>query len=143
MFVGTHQHTVDASGRLILPTGFRSRLADGAFITPLDKCLGILPSDEFEQMARNLEAEVGDGSVDVNALRVFAARADYVVPDSQGRMRLIPQLREEAELDRNVVIVGALHRIEVWNPERWTALRTEGTERLAEAITHGRGMGRD
>ena len=142
MFVGTHQHTIDGNGRLILPSGFRGRLADGAFVAPLDSCLAIIPADEFDQMASTLEAEASQGLVDVNALRAFSAKADHVVPDAQGRMRILPHLREGAGLDRNVVVIGALRRVEVWDPARWAALEAEGSEQLATAITHGRGISR-
>lgn len=142
MFVGSHQHTIDGNGRLILPAHFRPRLADGAFVTPIDNCLAVLPPGEFEQMARNLEAETGEGLVGVNALRAFASRADYVVPDAQGRMRILPHLREAAGLDRNVVVTGAIYRVEVWDPDRWAAIQTDAAEGLVEAIARGRGIGR-
>ncbi len=142
MFVGSHQHTIDGNGRLILPAHFRARLADGAFVTPIDNCLAVLPPGEFEQMARNLEAETGEGLVGVNALRAFASRADYVVPDAQGRMRILPHLREAAGLGRNVVVTGAIYRVEVWDPDRWAAIQADAAEGLVEAIARGRGIGR-
>ena len=141
VFVGSHEHTIDGKGRLILPSGFRSHLADGAFVTPLDSCLAILPVEEFERMARRLETQVSEGKVDVNALRSFSAQADMVVPDAQGRMRILPHLRALAGLEREVIVTGAIRRVEIWNPDRWSEVRAAGTERLAEAITHGRGMG--
>ena len=140
MFVGRFEHTLDSNGRLILPRDFRTRLADGAFITPLDNCLAILPADEFDQMAANLEIDVGRGLVDVNALRAFASQADHVVPDGQGRMRILPHLREAAGLERNVIVTGALRRVEIWDAERWADLQVQGIESLAQAITHGRGI---
>jgi len=140
-FVGNFEHSLDDKGRLILPSSFRSKLADGAFITPLDHCLAILPAEEFDRMAERLEEQVAAGSVDVNALRHFASQADEVVPDSQGRVRLLPHLRELVGLDRQVMVTGALRRIEVWSPERWQALGTAGAERLTEAIERGHGLG--
>lgn len=143
MFVGSHQHTIDGNGRLILPADFRARLAGGAFVTPIDNCLAVLPPEEFEQMARNLEAEAGEGRVGVNALRAFASRADHVVPDAQGRMRILPHLREAAGLDRNVTVTGALYRVELWDPDRWNAIAADAAEGLVEAIARGRGIGRN
>ncbi len=141
VFVGSHEHTIDGKGRLILPSGFRSQLSDGAFVTPLDSCLAILPVEEFERMARRLEAEVSDGKVNVNALRSFSAQADLVVPDAQGRVRILSHLRATVGLERRVIVTGAIRRVEVWSPERWAEVSAAGTERLAEAITHGRGLG--
>ena len=141
MFLGSHQHTIDSKGRLILPSSFRSRLVDGAVITPLDSCLGILPAVEFERMARKLEADVSQGTVDLNALRSLAGEADQVVPDSQGRVRILPRLREAAGIERDVMVTGAFTRIELWDVERWAEVQTSGTKKLAEAIAHGRGIG--
>ncbi len=140
-FVGNFEHNLDDKGRLILPAAFRPKLADGAVITSLDHCLAILPSDEFDRMADRLEVQVADGEVDVNALRAFASQADEVVPDSQGRVRLLPHLREIAGLDRQVIVTGALRRIEVWSPDRWREVSPAGTEKLADAIERGHGFG--
>ncbi len=140
LFVGVHEHTIDGKGRLILPAGFRSHLADGAYVTALDGCVGILPVDEFAHTAEELRSQTGQRLVDINALRSFAAQADFVVPDAQGRMRILPHLRASAGLDRRVIVTGMIRRIEIWSPERWTEVQSVGTERLAEAITHGRGI---
>ncbi len=139
-FVGVHEHTLDKKGRLILPSGFRSQLGDGAYVTALDSCVGILPVDEFADTAEQLRSQVGAEQVDINALRSFAAQADFVVPDSQGRMRILPHLRAAAGLDRKVVVTGMIRRIEIWDPKRWAEIQSVGPERLADAITHGRGI---
>lgn len=140
LFVGIHEHTIDGKGRLILPSGFRSQLADGAYVTALDSCVAILPTEEFAETAKQLRSEVGTEEVEIHALRIFAAQADFVVPDGQGRMRLQPRLRAAAGLERKVIVTGMISRIEIWNPDRWAEVQSVGTERLAEAITHGRGM---
>ena len=140
LFVGVHEHTIDGKGRLILPAGFRSHLADGAYITALDSCVGILPTEEFADTAEQLRSQVSSEEVDLNALRSFAAQADFVVPDGQGRMRILPHLRAAAGLERKVIVTGMIRRIEIWNPDRWAEVQSVGTERLADAITHGRGM---
>jgi MraZ protein len=140
LFVGVHEHTIDGKGRLILPSGFRSQLAGGAYVTALDSCVGILPVDEFAGTAEQLRSQVGAEEVDINALRSFAAQADFVVPDGQGRMRILPHLRSAARLDRKVIVTGMIRRIEIWNPDRWAEVQSVGPERLADAITHGRGI---
>jgi len=140
-FVGNFEHTIDEKGRLILPSSFRAKLADGAFITPLDHCLAILPAEEFDRMAERLEEQVASGQVEVNALRHFASQADEVTPDAQGRVRLLPHLRALGGLDRNVVVTGALRRIEIWDTERWSSLGDAGAEQLAAAIEKGHGFG--
>jgi len=139
-FVGNFEHTLDDKGRLILPSSFRAKLAEGAFITPLDHCLAILPVDEFDRMADKLEAQVAAGDVDVNAVRHFASQADEVTPDSQGRVRLLPHLRALGGLERNVIVTGALRRIEIWDPGRWADLESTGAGQLTQAIERGHGL---
>ncbi len=140
-FVGNYEHNLDEKGRLILPRAFRAKLDDGAFVTPLDHCLAILPTDEFDRMADRLEEQVGRGEVSADAVRAFASEADEVTPDSQGRIRLLPHLREEVGLDRKVIVTGALRRIEIWDPARWGSLKPEGREKLTDAIEKGHGLG--
>ena len=141
VFLGSHQHKIDSKGRLILPSSFRSRLADGAVVTPLDSCLGILPASEFERLARKLETEVSEGSVHINALRSLAGEAYQVVPDAQGRVRILPRLQDMAGLSKNVVVTGAFARVEVWAIDRWEEVNAAGTEALSKAIDHGKGIG--
>jgi len=140
-FLGTFGHTLDSKGRLILPASFRVKLAEGAVVSPLDHCLAILPGEEFDRMADLLERQVAAGEVDVNALRHFASQADEVVPDSQGRVRILGHLRELAGLNRSVIVNGALRRIEVWSPDRWKGIAPVGAQRLADAIEKGHGLG--
>jgi MraZ protein len=142
VFVGNHEHTIDDKGRLILPASFRARLAEGAYVTSLDHCLAIVPPEEFARMADRLEDEVSEGSVDVNAVRTFFSQADFVTPDSQGRIRLLPHLRDLVGLGRTVVVTGYNRRIEIWDPEQFAERTATGAESLADAITRGRGAGR-
>lgn len=140
-FVGTFEHTLDDKGRLILPASFRPKLAEGAIVTALDHCLAVLPPEEFDAMAARFEAQVATGEVGVGVLRSFAAQADEVMPDSQGRVRLLPALREEAGLERQVIVTGALSRIEIWAPERWADVSAAANASLASAIERGHGLG--
>ena len=142
MFVGNHEHTIDDKGRLILQSSFRARLAEGAYVTTLDHCLAIVPTEEFSRMADRLDDEVSEGLVDVNAVRAFFSQADFVTPDSQGRIRLLPHLRELVGLDRAVIVTGYNRRIEVWDPQQFADRTAVGAESLADAITRGRGVGR-
>lgn len=118
MFVGTYQHTIDEKGRLTLPAKWRSELESGVFVTPgVEKCLFIFTQSKFEAMAKEIE-EQGFERADARAwARHFAGMATDAEPDKQGRI-LIPQtLRDFAELDSEVTIIGVVSRIEVWNPK--------------------------
>lgn len=141
MFMGTYEHTLDDKGRLILPANFRSKLADGAVAVPLDRCMAILPPEEFERMATHLKAQVSQKKADLDHLRAFSSLADEVVPDSQGRMRLAPHLRDLAGLGDRVVVAGVLERIEVWDPTRWASVFPSGAAKFVAPIVREYGLG--
>ncbi len=139
MFFGSHQHTIDDKGRLTLPAKWRSELAEGVVVTRgLDNCLFIFPTAKFRAMALEIDAQ-GIALKDARAwARYFLGNAADVEPDKQGRV-LIPQtLRDFAGLDGEVVVVGVMSRIEVWNPQR----HKEASERIeADATAVAERMG--
>ncbi len=140
-FVGAHEYRLDGQGRLILPSSFRAQLAAGAYITALDNCLALMPNEEFEEMSDRLEAHIGTGEVHADAYREFTSLAADVAPDNQGRIRIRPEHLEAAGLTRNVVVVGVGKRAEIWDQERWRSRRSNRSEKLADAIERGFGIG--
>jgi len=140
-FVGAYDYTIDGQGRIILPSSFRSKLAEGAYITALDNCLAVLPSEEFEAMSQLLDDSVSSGEFDIEGYREFFSQATEVVPDSQGRIKITPKHSDLAGFDRNVVVAGVGKRIEIWDQERWQAKSSSRSERLAEGIGKGIGIG--
>lgn len=120
MFFGSFQHTIDDKGRLTLPAKWRSELAGGVVVTRgLDGCLFIFPKTKFEAMAQETDAQ-GIALEDARMWsRYLLGHAADVEPDKQGRV-LIPQdLRTFAGIDGDVVVMGVMSRLEVWNPQRY------------------------
>ena len=124
MFRGRSIHTLDAKGRIRIPTRFRdilkTRYDDRFVITNLDRCLIAYPLQEWEI----IEEKLGSLSLvrqDVKAFqRFFISGATECSFDKQGRV-LIPQtLREHASLEREVVLAGMLRSFEVWSKDLWT-----------------------
>lgn len=135
MFVGTFEHSLDDKGRLVLPSVFRSHLADRGFISQYESCLGLWTEDGFADVARRLQEKVREGKASQNAVRAFAANATEVRPDSQGRITIPPRLREFAGLDREVVVIGALDRVEIWDASRWRDISSAADDSLTSAVT--------
>ena len=111
MFMGEYNHTIDAKGRLIIPSRFRELLGEEFVLTRgLDGCLSIYPMDEwaaFEEKLRALPLTNKDART---FSRFFVAGATTCQLDKQGRI-LVPQtLRQFA----------GLNRIEVWSNEKWS-----------------------
>lgn len=120
MFMGEYNHTIDAKGRLIIPSKFRESLGDDFVVTKgLDGCLFVYPNSEwsaFEEKLRTLPLTNKDAR---KFSRFFLAGAATCEVDKQGRILVPAVLRDFAELEKEVVLVGVLSRIEIWSKSKW------------------------
>jgi MraZ protein len=134
VFLGTYEHSLDAKGRVILPAKFREQLEAGAFLAKsLDGCLALYDAEEFQKVALDMQEKARRGAVERNAVRSFAAGATEATPDRQGRISIPQHLRAFAGLEREVVVTGALARIEIWDAQRWRAIDSEAEQTLSSA----------
>ena len=137
MFMGEYNHTIDAKGRLIIPSRFRELLGEEFVLTKgLDGCLSIYPMDEWEAFEMKLRALPLTNKNARTFSRFFVAGAAMCELDKQGRI-LVPQtLREFAGLDKDVVLTGNLNRIEIWSKEKWEeASEYDDMEEIAEHMS--------
>lgn len=118
-FTGSFDHSVDIKHRLVLPSPFRTRLAQGAYLGPLDGFLGLWPEDGFGAVLAKWSDGVGLGMVSEEAYEAFMAATFYVSPDGQGRIVVHKDLLSFAEIEGPVMVVGARERIAVWSGDRW------------------------
>ena len=123
MFMGEYNHTIDAKGRLIIPSKFRELLGEEFVLTKgLDGCLSVYPMDEWNAFEEKLRALPLTNKNARTFTRFFVAGATNCELDKQGRI-LVPQtLREFAGLEKDVVLTGNLNRIEVWSKEKWSEI---------------------
>lgn len=136
---GEFRHTLDDRSRVAVPVRFRTRLAQGATLARwLDRCLGLFPHDEWEELAAKLR---GLPLTNANArefARFMSSGAVDVELDKQGRILVPGYLREYAGLtEGEVVVVGALNRLEIWAPSAWVPYRSkiqDQPEALAEHL---------
>jgi MraZ protein len=120
MFLGEHQHSLDAKGRVILPARFRDQLEDGAVMAKaLDGCLAVYPVEEFQRVAANLQDARSRGATERQAARSYFSGAVEITPDKQGRVAVPPHLREYAGLERDVIVAGSFDHIEIWDAQRF------------------------
>ena len=116
---GTYEHTLDAKGRLAMPARLREEIGDCFHLAMgSDECLTIYPQSAWEALCQR--AELLEEEEDIEAMEVFFAQAYRCVVDSQNRIVIPPQLREFAELEKDVVIVGANNVARIWNAKRWS-----------------------
>ena len=133
MFLGTHNLRLDEKGRLILPAKFRDELVGGVVITKgQERCLYVFPTAEFRRLAAELQAQPVTHKAARAYGRVFFASAHDEVPDKQGRVTVPALLREYAGLDRDVVVIGASNRVEIWDQQAWETYLATNEQAFAE-----------
>jgi MraZ protein len=120
-FTGEFRHTIDAKGRLIVPSRMRDELAEGQVVLTrwLDDCIAIWSQEGWLEMETKLR-EAGSSSKDArNFVRHVSSSAFMDEVDKQGRITVPQRLRDLAAISRDAVVIGALNRGEIWNPDRW------------------------
>ncbi len=119
MFMGEFDHSIDSKGRIIIPSKFRDDLGEEFVITMgLDGCLFAYPQEEWQNFVKELSKL--PGTQEARKLqRYFMAKAAACEADKQGRILIPVKLRESAGLDKDIVFVGVLNKIEIWSKERW------------------------
>lgn len=135
MFTGKHLHTIDDNNRLAIPSSIRKCVDEekegkGFFITPgLDKCLAIYPPLHFKEITKKLSELMFTNQKARTFQRLFFSRSSsFVTCDKQGRI-IIPQLHKDyAGLKKDVVIIGVMDRIEIWDLEHWNEFEEDNEQ---------------
>lgn len=120
LFIGEYFHTIDAKGRVIIPSKFREALGEKFIITKgLDHCLFVYPQDEWKSIEKKLR-ELPLTSKDARAfVRFFFSGATECELDKQGRIIIPPNLRIHGKMDKEIVSIGVSTRVEIWSGEQW------------------------
>lgn len=124
MFRGRYPHTIDPKGRLSIPKRFRDELTtrgtDTLVLTEGDHCVWAFPLDEWERLEERLRQQPQLSPEMRSFVRITVSSAKECPVDRAGRTLVPPELREFAGLHKDVMIVGALAKVEIWNRERWS-----------------------
>ena len=119
-FVGRYEHSLDDKGRVILPAKYRSEFERGGFLTEnREGCLALWTPSEFDRQLRSMQQLAAAGRTNRNRARLWAANSYEVELDRQGRMPIPSYLREFAGLESDVLVHGAIDRVELWSPAMW------------------------
>ena len=121
MFMGEYNHSIDQKGRLIVPSKFREQLGNEFVVTKgLDGCLFVYSNEEWQRIEEKFR-EIPLTTKDARKFsRFFFAGAATCEVDKQGRILLPSNLREYAAIEKEVVSVGVLSRVEIWSKDRWS-----------------------
>ena len=138
MFRGHSERNLDPKGRLMLPPEFREEVLKTSpegklMLTNFDGCVVGYPMPEWERIEESFQrVNVLDARLR-NLQRFIISGAVEVMLDKQGRILVPPALRKLAALDRDVVIIGAMDRFEIWPAEKWASFALEAESLLDAA----------
>jgi MraZ protein len=130
MFRGATKVTLDAKGRLAIPTGYREGIAArcaGQLIVTIDKdyCLLIYPFPDWEEIERKLVRLPSLNKRARRLQRLMVGHATEVSLDGHGRILLSRELREFAHLARTAMLIGQGNKFELWDEETWNLKRDD------------------
>ena len=139
MFLGEYKHNVDYKGRLSVPKKFRGQLTKGSVLTKgLDRCLFLYTSEGWGTLSDRVR-ELPVTASDARAFgRYLFSGAIEIEFDRLGRIFIPDYLRGYAGLKKEVVVVGVLERIEIWDKVRWKKMKKDVEskgEEIAEKLT--------
>ncbi|WP_309080028.1 division/cell wall cluster transcriptional repressor MraZ [Zhihengliuella sp.] len=133
MFLGTYTPRLDEKSRLILPAKFRDELGNGLVLTRgQERCLYVFSQREFERVHEQMRQAPISSRQARDYIRVFLSGASDEVPDKQGRITIPASLREYAGLGREVAVIGAGTRAEIWDGDAWNDYLAEQEKTFSE-----------
>jgi MraZ protein len=127
---GRFQHTLDGKGRLVLPAKFRTEFQNGGWVAPeKGRSLSMYTVGEFTRRAEEFRAlSHSDDEADRRRSLYWSSNSTEVEVDRQGRFALPASIRDIARLDGEVLFIGHLDHLEIWNPELFDTYASSGGE---------------
>ena len=120
MLIGEYEHTLDVKGRLIMPAKLRIDMGEKFIVTKgLDGCLFAFSQNEWLNFETKLKSLPLSDKNARNFVRFFLSGATECELDKQGRFLIPNNLRNAANLEKEIVIIGVGTRLEIWNKNIW------------------------
>lgn len=127
MLMGEYQNSIDAKGRVIVPAKFREELGYKCVLTKgLDNCLYIYPMSQWVKLQEKLSTLPLSDPKARSFVRYFYASAVESEVDKQGRLAIPPTLRTYAQIDKELVTIGVLERVEIWSKQVYESAENGG-----------------
>ena len=139
MLIGEYEHSLDVKGRLIMPAKLREDMGEKFIITKgLDGCLFGFSQTEWSNFDEKLKTLPLTNKNARDFVRFFLSGAIECEIDKQGRFLIASNLREYANMEKDVVIIGVGTRLEIWNRNKWKAYNSDeniSADEIAENMT--------
>lgn len=138
MLIGEFEHSLDAKGRLIMPAKLREDIGERFVVTKgLDGCLFAFSLTEWTNFEEKLKTLPLSNKNSREFTRFFLSGATECEIDKQGRFLIPNNLRQVANLEKEVIIIGVGTRIEIWNKDKWKSYSNDSisVENIAENMT--------
>ena len=138
-FTGEFRHTIDAKGRLIVPSRLREELPNNRIVLAqyFTGCIGLWWGEGWAKLEEDLIGLKRSSPESRRLVRIFSSSVHQDEVDKQGRVTVPQSLRDYAGIGRDVVVIGAIDHGELWSPDRWEqekALDEGGLDALAQHV---------
>lgn len=134
MFMGQYEHSIDAKGRAIVPAKYREQLGDVFYVAQgVDGCLYLYPRADWEELAQKLQSLPSSQQSRLIQRQLMSSASDVAL-DKQGRILIPLNLRESAHLEKNLVFVGMINRVEIWDKDTFEAQMANSAISMEEAM---------
>ena len=139
MFMGTSKNSIDEKNRVIVPSKLRAELGSRCILTKgLDRCLYIYTTSDWDKQMEKI-SRLPESDPKVRAfIRHFCANACECEFDKQGRIIIPQELKTYAGIEKELVTMGAMSKIEIWSREVWEAPDNDSKmerEEFSQALT--------
>lgn len=140
MFRGSFEHTVDAKGRVSVPSRFREIIAEryeGKLVLTmdLDKCITVYPLEEWERFEAKVSALPQTQKEVKEFMRTVFATATECELDKQGRVLIPPAHRADAGISKSVMVVGLIGKMEIWDKAAWDSRRAQSGDKIGDVLS--------
>ncbi|MBK5229189.1 MAG: division/cell wall cluster transcriptional repressor MraZ [Actinobacteria bacterium] len=127
-FTGEFRHSIDAKGRLIVPSSLREPLGRTVRLSRwLDNCIAVWSEEGWDRIVGQLQEQGRSNPKARRFVRQFTSSTSPEEIDKQGRVSVSQKLRDLAGIDKSTTVIGALDHVELWDPERWAQHEADTT----------------
>ncbi len=122
MFKGTYTYSIDSKGRIAIPAKLRKHFKPDAsdsviVLQGTSPCIEIYPLDQWQTIEERLNQLNQFNPQDSRFTRMFLRNVEELTLDAQSRILLPQNLIKYAKIEKEVLILGILKKIEIWNPK--------------------------